>query len=239
MEQGRYSEVIECLEKILNTPEDCLFPPEKSGPLNPGLKDTAQRLIGEMPREGRQLYQLLYGHEAQSLLAEVLASGDATKLAEVSARFLHTRAGYEAMFLLGLYHLDHGRPLEAALELQALRAIADKGDRFEPALTLAMATGFLESGEPKGPEEARKALLALKQQRPALAITIGGRQIGWFEKDADALTWLTQLVGQQRAPRAVEADRWLMDRGDPGATLPASALPRCSASVGESRSLKT
>ena len=109
-----------------------------------------------MPREGRQLYQLLYGHEAQSLLDESLATGNAAKLGEVAGRFFHTQAGYEATFLLGLYQLDHGWPLEAARKLQKLRAVPDAADRFEPALTLAMAAGFLASGDPKGSEEAAK-----------------------------------------------------------------------------------
>ena len=159
MEQGHYSEVIECLEKILNMPEDCLFPTERTGSLYPALKDTAERMIGEMPREGRQLYQMLYGHEAQNLLEEALANGDAAKLAGVAGRFFHTQAGYEATFLLGLYHLDHGWPLEAARKLQKLRAVSGAPNRFEPALTLAMAAGFLESGDPKGSEEARSCAL--------------------------------------------------------------------------------
>ena len=72
-----------------------------------------------MPREGRELYELQYGARARQMLDEALEAGDMERLAEVSRRFFHTRAGYQATFLLGLYHFDHGRPMAGALVLAA------------------------------------------------------------------------------------------------------------------------
>ena len=64
-----------------------------------------------------------------------------------------------------------------------------------------MASGWLEAGMP---EEAQRALVGLKEQRPLLELSIGGRQVAWFDKDADAVAWLARLTGP---PRASEAAR--------------------------------
>ncbi len=134
-----------------------------------------------MPGEGRELYELQYGVRAKQLLQEAAAAGDAQGLAEVSRRFFHTRAGYEATFLLGLDHLDHGRPLAGALTLQRLKDAARMSDQFEPALSLAMATGWLQAGEldkarqncfglsqrssPRGHESGRSPTPSFRRQR--------------------------------------------------------------------------
>ena len=152
--KGRYGEAVENLGAILEGPEDYFFQPQINKPLHRSLKAEAQHLIGQMPREGRELYELEFGAKAKRLLEEAVAAGDAQSLAEVSRRFFHTRAGYEATFLLGLDHLDRGRPLAGALTLQRLADAAEASDQFEPALSLAMATGWLQSG---APDKARGA----------------------------------------------------------------------------------
>ena len=111
LDQGHYSDAIECLDKILESPDDYFYQPDKKCPPHRSLKAEAQWLLGQMPREGRELYELHSGGNAQKMLDEALAAGDATKLAATSGRYFHTRAGYEATFLLGLYDLDHGLPL--------------------------------------------------------------------------------------------------------------------------------
>ena len=219
LDQGHYSDAIECLDKILESPDDYFFQPDKQAPVHRSLKAEAQRLLGEMPAAGRELYELHSGGRARRMLDEALVAGDGEKLAEVSGRYFHTRAGYEATFLLGLYDLDHGLPLAGALTLRRLRDAPDGGTRFEPALTLAMASGWLEAGMP---EEAQRALVGLKEQRPVLELSVGGRQVAWFDKDADAVAWLARLTGPPRAIEAARADRWLMFRGDPARNVAAT-----------------
>ena len=119
--EGRLGEAVRFLGEILESPEDFFFKPNKDSSLHRSLKSEAQRLIGEMPREGRDLYELQYGARARQMLEEAIASGDAVRLAEVSRRFFHTRAGYQAAFLLGLDHFEHGRPLAGGHCLQRLR----------------------------------------------------------------------------------------------------------------------
>ncbi len=211
LEQRRYSDAIRCLQSVLEAPDDYFFRPDAQTPTHHSLKAEARRLIGQLPPEGRRLYELQCGHKARRLLDEAVASGEAAKLAEASARYFHTQAGYEATFLLGLYNLDHGLPLAGALSLRRLREAGEDADRFEPALTLAMAAGWLEAGSP---EEARRALAALKERQSARSVIVGGREVQWFRDGAETIPWLAQLIGPRQAAPGPEQDRWLMFRGD-------------------------
>jgi outer membrane protein assembly factor BamB len=209
--EGRYGEAVQNLGAILETPEDYFFQPQQDQPIHRSLKAEAQRLIGQMPRAGRELYELQYGARANQLLQEAAKSGDAQILAEVSRRFFHTRAGYEATFLLGLNHLDHGRPLAGALTLQRLCDSCDCYHEFEPALSLAMATGWLQAGMP---DKARETLIAFRARNPRLALKVAAQEVPLFNDQKEALDWLKKLVGTQPASETAEADRWLMFRGN-------------------------
>jgi len=211
LEQGRYGEAVRCLGAILDGPEDFFFQPDKKAPIHRSLKAEAQRLIGRMPREGRELYELQYGARARQMLEEAVAAGDVARLAEVSRRFFHTRSGYQATLLLGLHHFDHGRPLAGALTLQRLREAVGGSDDFEPALSLATATCWLQDGMP---EKAREVLVALRARHPSMKVEVAGRNVPLFAKDSGALDWLVAMVGPQSAAALTEADRWLMFRGD-------------------------
>ena len=48
-------------------------------------------------------------------------------------------------------------------------------------------------------------------------MSIGGREVHWFEKDSEAVDWLRQLIGQQQSSvDKAMLDLWPMYRGDPG-----------------------
>ena len=131
VKRERYGDAVEDLVKLLKASEDA-FVPDEDGTTYHGLRNEAIELIGQMPKKGRQLYEMFCGREAKAMLDEALASGDANKLAIVAARYFHTEAGYDAAFLLGLNYLDHGAPLAAAIRLQKLSEVPDAADRLEP-----------------------------------------------------------------------------------------------------------
>ena len=80
LDQGHYSDAIECLDKILESPDDYFYQPDKQAPTHRSLKAEAQRLLGQMPREGRELYELHSGGRAQRMLDEAVAAGDADEV---------------------------------------------------------------------------------------------------------------------------------------------------------------
>ena len=159
------------------------------------------------------------------MLEDALTSGDANKLARVSRRYFHTSAGYDATFLLGLNYLDHAAPLAAALTLRKLAEVSDASDRFEPALTLAMAAAWLHVGDE---HQARNALLACKERRPAPVMNVGGQNVHWFEKDSDALRWLTQLIGPSPSVEPAQAGPTSMQRDNLDRNASISASPPSS-----------
>src|SRR5258708_32402157 len=113
LKDGRFSEALPLLDDILESSQDYFDSTEANQVARNGLKSEAQRLIGEQSAEGLKAYELLFGAKAERLLADALAAGDITAVAEVARRYFHTRAGYDGTLLLGRHQLDRHEPLAA------------------------------------------------------------------------------------------------------------------------------
>jgi len=201
-------------DRAVEWADDYFLPPDEDNPLvDRGLRQEVWRLIGQMPAKGRELYELKHGRDAQQMLDQALARGDAAGLSEVARRFFHTRAGYEATLLLGLRYLDSGQPLGGALTLRRLAQSRPEADQFEPTLSLALAVCWLRAGMP---ERAEATLTALREQLGRAPVRIGGRRIEWFQAEAEACDWLVALVGTAPEGGPREAEDWVMFRGGPG-----------------------
>ena len=61
LELKRFGEAVRLLGDILDGPEDFFFQPKRDEPIHRSLKAEAQRLIGSLPAEGRDSYELQYG----------------------------------------------------------------------------------------------------------------------------------------------------------------------------------
>jgi outer membrane protein assembly factor BamB/tetratricopeptide (TPR) repeat protein len=217
--EGRFGEAVRYLGDILDAPEDFFFQPEKHSAVHRSLITEARRLVGQMPRAGREMYELEYGARARRMLDEALAAGNVAALAEVSRRFFHTRSGYQATFLLGLYHFDHGRPSFGAATLQRLREAGPYAEEMEPGLSLMMAACWIQAG---APEKAREVLVALRARQPALRVAVAGHEVPLFTNDAEAVDWFVRATGLHTAAGAAESDQWLMFRGDATRTAASS-----------------
>ncbi len=211
LQTGRHAEAVRYLGAILEGPEDYFFQPDRNAPLHRSLKAEARQLIGRMPRRGLDLYELQSGARARQMLDEAAADGDAMRLAEISRRFFHTRAGYEATFLLGLYHLDHERPLAGALTLGRLQDASGTAELFEPALSLAIATCWLRAGMP---ERAQEVLAALSERNPNSTVRIAGKDVPLPGKQEKLVEWLTGAIGPLHQAAPIQPDRWTMVRGN-------------------------
>ncbi len=215
LEADRHGEAMGLLGNILRDAqdggcEDYFFRPDKNSTRQPSLKSEAHRLIGNMPRGARDLYELQYGTEARQTLDSAIAAGDETLLAKVSRCYFHTRAGGEATLLLGLHNIDHAYPLSGALLLQRLHDNHHGARRFEPTLSLSLATGWLQASVP---EATRQTLSALKRSHPKAKVTIAGEQVPLFKVDVEATDWLVNLIGPQSTVSR-HLDAWKMFRGN-------------------------
>ena len=86
------------------------------------LKTEACRVLGTLPRQGREFYELQVGKTARRSLDQAIASRDIETVDEISRRYFHTQAGYEATLLLARYALDNNLPTTAAIHLTRLRS---------------------------------------------------------------------------------------------------------------------
>ncbi|MGW8256376.1 MAG: outer membrane protein assembly factor BamB family protein, partial [Thermoguttaceae bacterium] len=210
--KGLYSEAVENLGSILDSPEDYFFQYQQDQPIYRSLKSEAQRLIGQMPLEGRELYELQYGSQAKKLLETAVASPNLEFLQQVSRRYFHTQAGYEATFLLGLRQLDHGQALAGAYTLQRLIDHSTSRDQFEPALSLGAAMGWMQAGKP---EKTREIMANFCQRRRQAKWKAEAERIPQFKNDSEAFDWLHQLVARQNISKNVQPNSWLIHGGNP------------------------
>ncbi|MFV1964523.1 MAG: PQQ-binding-like beta-propeller repeat protein [Pirellulaceae bacterium] len=223
VEEDRYGDAVAELGAVLTNPDptvggdrgdepqDFFTGPSNATGTRSSLKTEAQRLLGALPARGRELYELQYGAEARALLDRAIQDGDLQKLNEVTRRFFHTRAGYEATLLLGRLHLDQGRPLAAGLCLQRVWR-SPEARRFEPDLSILLAACFLQAHQP---EKATQTLTALKQRFPRAAVHIGGEEVRRLPEPNEQLAWLQHHFGPVRSSMGLGETEWTMYRGNP------------------------
>lgn len=243
--EERYSEAVELLGELLAS-EDMLSDGASRageqdyflrGANEPGtqlsLKTEAQRLLGTMPDKGRELYELKFGADARQLLDRALESRDDQLLVEVARRYFHTDAGYEATMLLGRHYLDQGRPLAAALRFQRLNTSRHAWQRYEPELSVLLATCWLMADMP---DRASQTIEALRLRKPAAKLRAGRAEISLFDQSDPTLqqsaraiegttasslgradrviAWLRQVVGSELSGQSNKTKQWLLHCGN-------------------------
>lgn len=191
--------------------EDFFVGPFDEPLVRKSLKLEAQRLIGHLSRRGRELFENKYGGDAAHLLEEAVSQRDMEKLADVSRLYFHTQAGYEAAFLMGKHHLDEGRPFAAALSLERLTSNPTARSRFDPQLSLLLATCWAYADMP---DRASKVLLEFKQRQNYSTLDIGGQQVALFKAGEDPVDWLGKIVGSFEPISKRTPVEWAMFRGD-------------------------
>jgi outer membrane protein assembly factor BamB/tetratricopeptide (TPR) repeat protein len=187
-----WSEAARLLQSILDNPQDVFVQVRRKGQDNQekvrwvSAKTEANRLIGTMPAEGLETYEVEYGGRAGSLLAEARKKYDAHLLAEVAQRYFHTRAGAEATDLLGTYALDRGQPMDAALRYRRLFQRTNP-DGLAPVTLFKAALAFHRTGDPTFAAEADRAwkILAAKVGRDGLTLGDETLALGDLRKELD------------------------------------------------------
>src|SRR5262249_43600975 len=107
-------------------------------------------------------------------------------------------------------HLDHGRPLAAALCLERLRQSPGRA-QFEPMLSLKTAFCWERAGMRPA---ALQALLEMQEHHPGGKLTIAGRDGPVFGDQNDALAWLSGVVGPDEPDVSDVQDQWTIAGGN-------------------------
>jgi outer membrane protein assembly factor BamB/tetratricopeptide (TPR) repeat protein len=162
-----WSQAIRLLQGLIDSKEDVFLQEEADGEgqgRRISVRAEASQLIGSLPKEGKQFYELEYGGLAKSMLRQGKVNGEPQVFADVAMRYLHTEAGLEATALLGSYHLDQGRHVVAALCYERMLERESNLSNL-PALTLFKAAlAFERAGEPARRDALLTAFLAKRDQ---------------------------------------------------------------------------
>ncbi|HXG12046.1 MAG TPA: hypothetical protein VNK04_19990, partial [Gemmataceae bacterium] len=207
IKEQQWPEAVRLLQAILDAREDTFLQvEEKDTDGRPILRYTsarveAERLVGSLPPAGMEYYQLHAGRLAADRLKE--ARNDAHLLAEVARRYFHTKAGAEALTLLGVHHLDRGR---SGLAADCFRRLLhrERTEQLTPLTLFQAAMAFHQAGDLVHEELAWRRLVA---QAP------GGLRLG---RQVVSLERLRKEL--DRMPRPAAAADWPLFRGNPART---------------------
>ena len=208
--KGEFSRAIRFLDEILNRQEDSFLRLSESGKYV-GLKETTWKIIRDLPPGGRQAYETTFGPVARRLLKQVVAEGDLVGLRQITRRYFHTPAGYEAALLLAQHEADLGRHLSAALLYQQLLDTPAAAARFQPQLSLQAFLSWKALGNQDRCEELLQALRSSNYQ----SVHVGGNDV---TLDFSAPNFLNDLLEKTGVPisKDITPERqWLTSGGNP------------------------
>ncbi|NOZ40037.1 MAG: PQQ-binding-like beta-propeller repeat protein [Planctomycetes bacterium] len=176
-----------------------------------GLKETARKIIRDLPPEGRRIYETTFGPVARRLLKQSLELGDIQQLRQITQRYFYTPAGHEAALLFAQHEADQGRHLTAALTYQQLLETAEAVERFQPQLSVLAATSWLAAGHR---DRAARVLQSLSE-RGVRRVQLSGQDSLVQAAPNGMVDWLTQTVGVPVSQDVAAVSQWLTARGNP------------------------
>ena len=208
------------LQRLLDRQDDSLI----RNPRNEwvSIREQANALMGSLPAETREIYELKYGTTAQDRLDKALKSGDMKSVAEVATRYFHTKAGGEAAAKLCLIYLDLGQYGPAARWYARVLA-SETPARSNPKWLLQAAYAFRRAGDDA---ESRRLLKQVEALQKGQSIIVGGQQV----KPAD---WLQKFRPAGNGPQTV--NEWWNLFGNPAARPQSPVANRCCCRAGTSR----
>lgn len=206
----RFADAVVMLETILRHPTDHFFKPDNEKNYYRSLKSEARRILGSLPEDGREQFELHFASTAERLLKEAIAQGDLTKLSETARVYFHTPSGFEATWLFGRSCLDHGQPIAAAMNFQLLLETPAARELYEPGLSPLLALAWWRGGQT---DRALSVLQQLRERSPA-GFRWNNELVAWHQPTDDAHQWVARLFGEHRNPAEAGVMSWGVFRGN-------------------------
>jgi outer membrane protein assembly factor BamB/tetratricopeptide (TPR) repeat protein len=150
-----WEDIIAVLQGMLDDPADKFVEIDAKGN-KVSVRREVNRIIGTFNDDGRQFYQRIVGPTADQKHKMAEDENDMLLMAEVSQRYLHTKAGAAATIRLGTWHLDRGRYIQAALTFRTFM-LRNPKDELPAPLLFKAALAFKRQGtDPTFAKEAQK-----------------------------------------------------------------------------------
>ena len=215
IDEGDAGRAVLLIGEFLAAPprEDYLVTEGQHPGLSISLRQRAEQMLGGLPVESLQTYEMRFGIPAKQALDRATAQADLGLLRDVTQKFFLTSAGTEATMLLGHQYLDRGQLLPAAACFSRVKfSPAPSAPSYEPEVTILLATCWMLDGHP---DRARETLSEWNRNTTQGSIVFNGRSVPMFEKDDQALEWLTDLIGDSPLVATRPVRQWLMQGGQP------------------------
>ncbi|HEV3255878.1 MAG TPA: hypothetical protein VG013_03265, partial [Gemmataceae bacterium] len=196
MEEENWDAAIDVLNDLLDHSKEDVFIEVRhkdgkgSDPIS--LRVKANELLGSMPAEGLEEYEVKCGGRAKSLLADAKKDNDRKLLAEVALKYQHTEAGAEAANLLGTYYLDRGEYVTADRCFAQLLG-HHTADKLKPITLLKAALAFRRADD-KGNAQKAWEMLSKKLSREELRIGDEAASLDQLQQILDRASPTTQLA---------------------------------------------
>ncbi|MDA1177604.1 MAG: PQQ-binding-like beta-propeller repeat protein [Planctomycetota bacterium] len=216
IDRSDYNEAVDLLAALLErtsaSPDapldsDFLMAPSSNGTAQDSLRTAAWQMLRTLPPAALELYELRLGTDAADALQKATAQQDFEQLRAVAARYRQTRAGNEAMMLLGRSYLDRGEPRAAVRCFDALLPLPSTTESTDPQLSLLRAVALFQSGQM---DLARDAFQRLQQTRSTIRTAAAEYTLA---SELDSLEQLSRLVGPIRHLAPASLHDWPIHRG--------------------------
>ncbi len=197
----KWRELTELAQGLLDNKSDYFYQFQEGDKRRVSVKDEINRIIGKLPKEGLEFYQITYGPVAEGLVRDAKENGyDKGKLAEVSQRYFHTKAGADATLLLAAVNLETGYFPEAAYGYQRLLARPDAEKVLDPKTLFKAAVAIRRAGDGKMTDAVAAVWTLLEKNFPREGVQIGrkGYSLDMLKAELDKpVEMLFGTVGDQ------------------------------------------
>ncbi|TWT70044.1 outer membrane protein assembly factor BamB family protein [Crateriforma conspicua] len=113
--------------------------------LSQSLIRQARQMIGDLPADARETYELLYGPSARRIFDQATRQRDWLALAEVRRRYFHTQAGYLSSIVLARRAWQRGEALHCAMLLKDIIPQADASPHIDASVVALFAVAAHQS----------------------------------------------------------------------------------------------
>jgi len=237
---GDVSDAVEILGEVLadDTVEDFLI--SRGSRYFESLRSRTELILGSIDESYLEAYRIRYRIRARKLLDQGIAESDPSLLKKVSNQFFFTESGSEATMLLGHMELSRGQPSAAQSWFAKVVRFPATAKIHDPEASILLAMCQILGNNNK---RAEATLVSLKQRMPNSAIAFQGKDYTLFNRNEDALPWLTSLIGDSPLASNRKFSEWLMFGGNPSRTGKSGTgmpllLPRWEHATGASLALQ-
>ncbi len=208
--EAEFSQAIRFLDEVLADDQDSFILLDKTDEYA-GLKETASKMIRDLPPEGRELYESMFGPLARKKLGEAIESSNFDEVRKVSQRYFYTSAGFEAALILAQHEADSGRHLAAVLLYQQLLSTPQAVSRLNPQLSLLAAQSWLALGNRHRAGLSLSTLEFDTERRLSSRVVVAGEE---HRLTGDPLNWLDQGIGIPEILDTPLEREWLLSGGN-------------------------